>query len=300
MVRRYLRPLMVIGFVVLLILGVIGSQLPSIGAGLILHPFHRRFVASPPFMCRTVTLQGEGVTLQGWRGEGLGNRRGTLIYLHGVADNRASGAGVIERFRKRGFDVLAYDSRAHGDSGGDACTYGPLEKQDLRRVLDTVRPGPIVLVGSSLGAAVALQLAADEPRVSAVVAAESFSDLRTVVTERAPFFFTSGIIEQSIHLAEQQGHFQIDAANPALAAKTIKAPVLLIHGAVDVDTRPDHTRRIFSALAGPKRLILVPGAGHNQSLQGDVWSEIERWIDSVIIVPPEVLGLGNEPDRPSN
>ena len=299
LISRYRRSL-IIGFIVLLILGVIASLLPWIGAGLILHPFHRRVVASPPSMCRAVTLQGEGVTLQGWRGEGLGTHRGTLIYLHGVADNRASGAGVMERFRKRGFDVVAYDSRAHGESGGEACTYGPLEKQDLRRVLDTVRPGPIVLVGSSLGAAVALQKAADEARISAVVAAESFSDLRTVVKERAPFFFTSGIVERSIRLAEQQGRFQIDAANPASAASTIKAPVLLIHGALDVETRPDHARRIFAALGGPKRLILVPGAGHNQSLQGDVWSEIERWIDSVPSAQPSVRGSGTEPDRPAN
>ena len=155
---------MVITFVVLLITGVIAIQLPSVGAGLILHPSHRRVVASPPSMCRAVTLQGDGVSLQGWRGESVGDRRGTLIYLHGVADNRASGAGVIERFRKRGFDVVAYDSRAHGESDGDACTYGFYEKQDLRRVLDSVGVGPIVLVGCPLGAAVALQLAADEPR----------------------------------------------------------------------------------------------------------------------------------------
>lgn len=300
MIRRYRRSLIVTGIVVLLILGVIASQLPSIGAGLILHPFKRPVIAPTPSMCRNETMQGEGVTLQVWRGEAVGHRRGTLIYLHGVADNRASGGGVMERFRKRGFDVMAYDSRAHGESGGDACTYGFFEIQDLRRVLDTVSPGPVVLVGSSLGAAVALQLAADEPRVSAVVAAESFSDLRTVVTERAPFFFTSGIIERSIHLAQKQGHFQIDSANPASAARKIKAPVLLIHGAVDVDTRPDHARRIFAALGGPKRLILVPGAGHNKSLQGDVWSEIESWIDSVLIAQPQVRSPGIEPDQPSN
>lgn len=300
MIKRFRRPLIVIGFVVLLILGVIASQLPSIGAELILHPFHRPVFTSPPSMCRTVTLQGEGVTLQGWRGEAIGSRRGTLIYLHGIADNRASGAGVMTRFRERGFDVVAYDSRAHGDSGGDACTYGFFEKQDLRRVLDTIETGPIVLVGSSLGAAVALQLAADDPRVSAVVAAESFSDLRTVATERAPFFFTSGTIEKALKLAGQQGNFSIDAASPIAAAKTIKAPVLIIHGAVDADTPPDHAHRIFAALGGPRRLILVPGAGHNQSLQGDVWSEIERWIDSVLIAQPEVRSSGIEPDQPLN
>jgi len=86
---------------------------------------------------------------------------------------------------------------AHGESGGEACAYGFFEKEDLRRVLDTLDPGPIVLVGTSLGAAVALQEAAQDPRVTAVVAAETFSDLRTVATERAPFFFTSSIIERA-------------------------------------------------------------------------------------------------------
>ena len=72
--------------------------------------------------------------------------------------------------------MIAYDSRAHGDSQGDACTYGFFEKEDLHRVIDTLGPGPVVLIGTSLGAAVALQEAADDRRVSAVVAAETFSD----------------------------------------------------------------------------------------------------------------------------
>ena len=150
---------MIIGSGALLLLGVVASQLPSIGAALILHPLHRHVVAAPPTMCQEVTFSGDGVSLKGWRGQGTGSRRGTLIYLHGVADNRASGAGIMERFRKRGFDVVAYDSRAQGESGGEASTYGFYEKEDLRRVMDTVGPGPIVLVGSSFGAAVALQTA---------------------------------------------------------------------------------------------------------------------------------------------
>ena len=281
----------------LLLLGVAARQLASIGAALILHPPRRHVVAAPPSMCQEVTFSGEGVNLQGWRGESSGKRRGTLIYLHGVADNRASGAGVLERFRKRGFDVIAYDSRAHGESGGEACTYGYFEKQDLRRVLDTVGPGPIVLVGSSLGAAVALQLAANDRRISAVVAAEAFADFRTVATERAPFFFTSATIERAFQIAEREGHFQINAVSPVSAAREISAPVLIIHGALDTDTPPDHARRIFAALAGPKRLILVPGARHNESLHGDIWSEIERWIDDAVSLGPD---YGSGGDIPSN
>ena len=282
MSARVKRRLMIIGSGALLLLGVAASQLPSIGAALILHPMHRHVVVAPPPGYHEVTFSGEGVSLQGWRGQAVGNRRGTLIYLHGVADNRASGAGVIERFRKRGFDVVAYDSRANGESGGEASTYGFYEKEDLRRVIDTLDPGPVVLIGSSLGGAVALQEAAVDRRISAVVAAESFSDLRTVVTERAPFFFTTDTVMRAIKLAEQKGNFQIDEVSPVLAARTITAPVLLIHGTSDTSTPPEHSRRVFAALAGLKRLILVPGASHGESLQGNIWEEIEHWLDTIV------------------
>jgi pimeloyl-ACP methyl ester carboxylesterase len=204
------------------------------------------------------------------------------VYLHGIADNRAGAAGVIERFGPRGFDVVAYDSRAHGNSSGDTCTYGYFEKQDLHRVLDQAARGPVVLMGTSLGAAVALQEAADDARVRAVVAAESFSDLRTVAIERAPRFFTRGAIDRAFAIAEEQGHFHVAEVSPAAAASRITAAVLLLHGDADHETPPDHSQRILAALSGPKRLIVVAGAGHNGSLRGEVWPEIEHWIENAL------------------
>ncbi len=237
-----------------------------------------------PAGCEAATFSGDGLALKGWRCRTPASRRGTIIYLHGIADNRSSSEGVIRRFGPRGFDVIAYDSRAHGESEGAACTYGFFEKEDLRRVADGFASAPVVLIGSSLGAAVALQEAPGDPRVAAVVAAEAFSDLRTVATERAPFVFSRGTIARAFRLAEREGHFAVDAVSPLTAAPRIRVPVLLIHGAADVDTPPDHSRRIFAALAGPKRLILVPGAAHNQSLNGDVWRQVEQWLDEQLPV----------------
>ena len=266
----------------LLLLGVVASQVPSLGAALILHPLRRPVVMEMPSMCEEITYPGDGVDLKGWRCEAVGPRKGTLIFLHGHSDNRTSGTGIMERFRKRGFDVVTYDSRSHGESGGTAMTYGFYEKEDLRRVIDTVKKGPIVLLGCSLGAAVSLQLAADDRRISAVVAAETFADLRTVVTERAPFFFPSWAVTSAIRRAEREGRFEMDAVSPALAARTITSPVLLIHGEVDSETPPRHSQRVFDELSGPKRLIIVSGAGHNESLHGDVWKDIEQWIDTIL------------------
>ena len=78
----------------------------------------------------------------------------------------------------------------------------------------------------------------------------------------------------------------MDAVSPLIAATEITVPVLLIHGEADTDTSPDHSRRVLAALRGPKRLILVPGAHHNESLRGAVWDEIDAWLDEVLHVAP--------------
>jgi len=269
-------------FVILVVAVFVWSQLPAIGAGALLHPSRRVANAKPPAHCVNAQLPGDDIALRGWLcGTPLASR-GTLIVLHGVADTRHSMASIVERYLARGFDVIAYDSRAHGESAGTACTYGFFEKRDLRKMIDAYGHGPIVLLGTSLGAAVALQEAAMDPRVAVVVAAESFSDLRTVAEERAPKVFTRGVIARAFELAEREGSFQVDAVSPRRAAATIRVPVLLIHGADDVETPPDHSRRIYEALKGPKRLILVPGVGHNHSLQPDVSPEIDGWIDKAL------------------
>lgn len=260
------------------------TLLPGAGAGALLHPSRRAVTTPAPPDCAEETFAGEGVRLRGWRCRPAVERRGTVIYLHGVADNRAGASGLVDRFLPRGFEIVAFDSRAHGDSEGEVCTYGFYEKRDLARVIDGLAAGPVVLVGTSLGAAVALQTAAMDPRVSAVVAAETFSDLRTVAAERAPFVIKAGSFGRAIRLAERLGAFTVDAVSPLQAAAAITVPVFLVHGAADRDTPAVHSERVFARLAGPKHLELVPGAGHSQSLQPQVWSAIERWLAQVGIV----------------
>jgi hypothetical protein len=278
MSSRSLRAIALAGVGVPAVIWIVAfTQLPSIGANALLHPARRRVAIAAPDGCVTRTLEGDGVTLQGWSCDAR-TPRGTIVYLHGVADNRASSVGLIQRFVPRGLRVVAFDSRGHGDSTGNACTYGYFERDDLRPILDTAPRGPIVLIGNSLGAAVALQEAAHDARVTAIVAIAPFSDLRTIATERAPFVFTRGTIDRAFALAETDAHFQVDAVSPVAAARSIVVPALLVHGEADVDTPPAHSARILAALAGPKRLMLVPGLHHNDALPADVWDEIERWI----------------------
>ena len=262
---------------------VISHQLASIAAGGLLYPGRRTSLPARPANCEEREFAGQGITLRGWYCRTSGRVRGTLIYLHGTADNRGSSVGVIRRFTTAGFDVVAYDSRRHGASEGDVCTYGYFEKHDLHRVIDGLPEAPVVLFGTSLGAAVALQETAENARITAVVAAEVFSDLRTIARERAPFFLSNGTIQRAFGIAESRGRFIVDDVSPVESAKLITVPVLLIHGADDRDTPPTHSQRVLDALAGPRRLILVERAGHNRSLSDPaVWREIDAWLEHVL------------------
>ena len=256
-----------------------GCMPPGWAARALIHPGRRPPKELPRRPVEVVTLDGAGVQLKGWRFPAEGPvKRGTVIYMHGMGDSRRSSVSIADHFVRAGFDVLAYDSRAHGESGGEACTFGVYEKQDLARVMAGIKARPIVLLGNSLGAAVSLQAAAQSPDVAAVVSVSVFSDLRRVARDRAPFFASEGNIRDAFAIAEQEGHFRFEDASPVTAARHIKIPVLVIHGAEDDDTRPVHSQRVFEALAGPRQLILVPGAGHNDVVTGQLLLRIDEWL----------------------
>lgn len=268
----------VVAAVVLGLWTAVDAALVSAGAAGLLRPSRRPVAAPAPDGCVDETFSGKDVRLAGWRCAAAGAPRGSIVYLHGVGDTRASARGSIHRLRAKGFDVVAYDSRAHGESDGDACTYGYYEKEDLAAVVATLGDGPVFLVGVSLGAAVALQYAGTGGRVEAVVAAETFSDLRAIAAERAPFFFSGATIERAFATAGRRGRFSVDDVSPVRAAARITVPVFLVHGANDTDTPVEHSRRVFAALRGEKRLRVVDGASHGRSLTGEVWAELDEWL----------------------
>jgi uncharacterized protein len=270
----------VIALIGAIALGIVVSQLPAYGAGALLYPSRHPNVTATPTACVDRKFTGEGVTLDGWFCASTApEHQGTIVYLHGVADNRGSSLATIQIFTPLGFDVIAYDSRAHGTSDGERCTYGFFEKRDLQRVLDQLAIKDVVLIGHSLGGAVALQTAAIEPRVRAVVAASTFSDLRTIASERA-FGLPAWSLGPAFTRAEHDATFVVDEVSPMKAAAQLRVPVLLIHGADDRDTVPSHSQRVFEALHEPKQIIVVPNASHNDVLRPHVWDQIQTWLNS--------------------
>ena len=140
------------------------------------------------------------------------------------------------------------------------CTYGFFEKRDLVAALGTLEHRRVVLFGSSLGAAVALQAAPLEPRVCGVIAEAPFASLESIVRDRAPWFATKSEVGGALRLAGERGRFRVDEVSPEAAARghpRARAPDPRCGRPRD---RAGHSRRIEAALAGPKQLLLVPGA----------------------------------------
>jgi uncharacterized protein len=292
---------------------ILWVQSPTIAANSLLHPLRVPVNIARPSSCKDIDftvkdgVKDRNLILKGWEcqaknrsgnspkessnspdNSSIPKPRGTIIFLHGVANNRLAGIKALEEFAAKGFKAIAYDSRANGESDGENCTYGYFEKEDLQVIVSSVKDYPIILMGTSMGAAVALQAlefqaAENDSRVLGIMAAESFSDLRTVVRDRAPNFLSDEFLNKGFKIAEAKSGFVADEVNPVKAAKGIRASVLLIHGAEDRDTRPEHSQRIFEALNSPKQIILVAGKRHNESLDGEeVWDAIEKWVEDLL------------------
>jgi alpha-beta hydrolase superfamily lysophospholipase len=216
--------------------------------------------------------------LRGWKVRSAKPSGDWVLLFHGVADNRM---GVLEHalvLLSAGYNVVMMDARAHGASDGAMATYGWLERNDTRSIVDsleaTEHPWHLFALGESMGAGIALQSAAVEPRIEAVVAEASFANLREASYDyaglrRYPWLgktlFAPGTWTM-IYRAGSLANLPPSEVSPEKAVAARAFPVLLICDAADVALPCRHTKRIYDAARGPKQIWIVPGAFHTAAL----------------------------------
>ena len=220
-----------------------------------------------------ITLKtAEGISLHCWLVKSDRLARGTVIYLHGVSECMIVGLPMTKELHEQDFNVFLYDSRRHGDSGGKYCTYGFYEKHDVSTVINylgqraDIHLGNIGVFGSSMGAAIAIQAAALDPRIRAVVAESGFASLRTVFDDyqkrmiKMPWHYLRNlVIKRSEHLA----HFKSSAVSPLEAVQVIQVPLFILHGTADDRIRSQYSELLYKSAHLPKELWLIPGAKHH-------------------------------------
>lgn len=232
-----------------------------------------------------ILTTGDGFTLTGWLLKTRTERKGTIIYLHGVGDCKESGLPLAKVFCRNGYNTALLDLRAHGVSGGEFCTYGYYEKNDIRQLIDILErnengTGPIVLFGTSMGAAIAIQTAAIEKRVQAIIAEGCFTDLRTISVDyqtriaKLPWHFVRNLV---MHRAERIAHFKHREVSPLLAVEKISVPILFIHGKMDPRVKSEYSELLYSRAHEPKKIYMIDEARHV-----DVWEVAGKEYEATI------------------
>lgn len=218
------------------------------------------------------------VELRGWKVRPPAPNGDWVLLFHGQSDDRTGTLGYAEFLLRHGYSAVMMDSRAHGKSGGEMATYGWKERYDTAAVVNALYSTEAVrrlyALGVSMGAGIALQSAALEPRIEAVVAEDPFADLREVSYDYAGLQF-SPLLGKTLFrpaswtgLAEltKAGGFDPDDVSPEKAVATRPFPVLLICGTRDHTIPCRHAVRIYRAASGPKELWMVEGAEHASAL----------------------------------
>ncbi len=197
-----------------------------------------------------------------------------LVLCHGMESTRGGTKqqAIVERFVPQGFNVLRFDFSYVGESEGHfedltlsgevADTLGAL---DFLNEFDT---GPVTLVGSSLGGAVALLTAAQVPAQVHAVA--------TIAAVGETALFTERLSEDDVAQWRRTGRRDwsdgsylkttflddVEKLDILQSLTRLSQPLLLMHGESDDVVPPSHATLIESAASGDVTVVTFPGVGH--------------------------------------
>ncbi len=192
----------------------------------------------------------DGVKLSGWWIPS-DNPRGTVLFCHGNGGNVSSCLDSVELINRLGLNLLIFDYRGYGRSGGSPSEQGTYADADAAwEYLVDVRkipPDEMVVWGRSLGGPIAARTASEH--TSGLVVLEStFTSLQELVADRF-FRAPSWVLADYAH-------------DTRLHLGKVDAPVLVIHSPDDEVVPFAHGRRLYDAIKTPKSFLQIRG-DHN-------------------------------------
>jgi len=222
---------------------------------------------------RDVTLvTGDGIRLSGWFVPAE-RTRAAVLFCHGNAGNISDRLDTIAVLNRLGLSALVFDYRGYGASGGEPSENGTyLDAEAAWRWLvenTGIDPGEIVIMGRSLGGAVALRLAVKHPP-KALIVESSFTSIHDMGSELYPWL--------PVKLLARYNYPAIEYI------ERIKCPVLVVHSPEDDVIPYEFGRRLFEAAEEPKEFLEISG-NHNEGFltSGEKYVEgIDRFISKYV------------------
>lgn len=217
-----------------------------------------------------------------------------IIVVHGIDSNRARDPEVymplIQDLRDRGFSLIMFDLRAHGESDGEVTSAGYYERYDVLGAMDVaetrygIPTERIGVLGFSMGGVAALLGAIEEPRLRALVVDSAFANIDDLfaveVADRTPLpEWTVSVVKPGMEIVARVRYgIRLSALKPEEFVDEIDIPLLFTHAEDDDRIAADHSKRIAAAATHPEtRLQSFPSGGHSAAFS----EHAEEYLDAV-------------------
>ena len=202
----------------------------------------------------------DGIKLAAWY---TPPRNGAVILVaHGYNANRPE--DIYAMLAQHGYGVLAWDFRAHGQSGGDISTLGYYEQLDVEAALDYVLAQPDVehigAWGGSMGGTTVILTAAKRLEIEALVSDSAFPTLEDVMKLNVPVKFMQPFM---LFFGKWSSGADIDQVRPVdEIAKISPRAVFIIDGWEGAAVVMNSPYRLYNAAGEPKQLWVEDGVPH--------------------------------------
>lgn len=218
----------------------------------------------------------DGLELKAWFFPStLGQSSVTVVVFNGNGGNRGDRGPLARGLASNGYGVLLFDYRGYGTNAGTPSEEGlgadgraAVTYLTTRSDVDSER---LVYFGESLGAAVAIATAGQIPP-AALILRSPFTSLPEVASVHFPLVPTSLLLRDRYPNEE--------------AIRTLYVPVLVVAGSEDRTVPLEQSERVFRAAVGPKRMVVIDGADHNdhQLSSGEqVLGAVVEFIDDMML-----------------
>lgn len=207
------------------------------------------------------------IRLHGWFLPAKGPAQGTILFVHGNAENISTHIASVAWLPSQGYNVFLFDYRGFGTSEGEPDIDGlHLDTQaaiETAFALDGVDPARIAVFGQSLGGSVAIASVARSPRrtqIRGLIVEGAFSSYRRIARENLAEFGPTWLFQIPLSFTidnRYQPEEDVAGISPV--------PVLIVHGTADRIVAPSHADDLYAAARAPKALWLIPGASHIQA-----------------------------------